>query len=59
VVAVEVTGAVVIVTAEEVVVLPFNFLPAKAVKLEARASARLVGGYDSPSSLLPLPASTF
>jgi Flp pilus assembly protein TadG len=59
VLAVQVSGAVVTVTTEEVVILPFNFLPAKAVRLEARASARLVGGYDSPSSLLPLPARTF
>ena len=27
--------------------------------LQARASARLVPGYDSPSSRLPLPSSTF
>jgi Flp pilus assembly protein TadG len=59
VLAVQVSGAVVTVTTEEVVMLPFNFLPARAVRLQARASARLVGGYDSPSSLLPLPASTF
>jgi Flp pilus assembly protein TadG len=59
VVAVQVNGAVVTVTTEEAVTLPFNFLPAKAIKLEARASARLVRGYDSPSSRLPLPTSTF
>jgi Flp pilus assembly protein TadG len=57
--AVQVSGAVVTVSTEEVVTLPFNFLPAKVVKLEARASARLVGGYDSPSSRLPLPNNTF
>jgi Flp pilus assembly protein TadG len=56
--AVQVAGAVVTVTATEVVMLPFNFLPPRAVKLEAHASARLVG-YDSPSSRLPLPTSTF
>jgi Flp pilus assembly protein TadG len=54
-----VLGALVTVTAREVVTLPFNFLPAPAVKLDARVSARLVGGYDSPSSRLPLPTSTF
>lgn len=59
VLAVQVSGAVVTVTTEEAVTLPFNFLPAKMVNLEARASARLVGGYDSPSSRLPLPTSTF
>lgn len=59
VLAVQVNGAVVTVTTEEAVTLPFNFLPAKAIKLEARASARLVRGYDSPSSRLPLPTSTF
>jgi hypothetical protein len=47
------------VIAGEVVTLPFNFLPVAAVKLEAHASARLVAGYDSPSSRLPLPTSTF
>ncbi len=57
--AVQVSGAVVTVSTDEVVTLPFNFLPAKAVKLEARASARLVGGYDRPSSRLPLPTNTF
>lgn len=47
------------VSAAEVVTLPFNFLPTSSIRLEARASARLVGGYDRPSSLLPLPTSTF
>ena len=59
VVSVTVIGAVVTVTTMEVVNLPFNFLPARAITLEAHASARLVGGYDSPSSRLPLPTSTF
>jgi uncharacterized protein (UPF0333 family) len=54
-----VIGALVTITAAEVVTLPFNFLPAAAIKLDARASARLVSGYDSPSSRLPLPANTF
>ena len=59
VLSVVVVGSVVTVSTEEVVRLPFNFLPAAAIKLSARASARLVGGYDSPSSRLPLPTSTF
>lgn len=54
-----VVGDVVTVTAGEVVRLPFNFLPVPAVRLDARASARLVPGYDNPSSRLPLPTSTF
>jgi Flp pilus assembly protein TadG len=54
-----VRGAEVTITTAEVVTLPFNFLPVATVRLEARASARLVGGYDSPSSRLPLPTSTF
>jgi hypothetical protein len=47
------------VTAGEMVTLPFNFLPMPAIKLEARASARLVAGYAIPSSRLPLPTSNF
>jgi Flp pilus assembly protein TadG len=54
-----ITGAVITLTAAEQVTLPFNFLPVPAIRLEARASARLVGGYDSPSSRLPLPTSNF
>ena len=54
-----VVGAQVTLITAEVVTLPFNFLPASSIRLEARASARLVGGYDSPSSRLPLPTSTF
>jgi len=54
-----VTGAIVTITAGEHVTLPFNFLPVAAVKLEAHASARLVTGYGSPSSRLPLPTNTF
>ena len=57
--AVRVNGALVTVIATEEVKLPFNFLPVRAIKLEAHASARLVGGYDSPSSRLPLPTNTF
>jgi hypothetical protein len=47
------------VVAGEVVTLPFNFLPVQVVRLRARASARLVAGYDRPSSRLPLPTNTF
>ena len=56
---VEVVGSRVTVSVAEVVTLPFNFVPAPPIRLAARASARLVGGYDSPSSRLPLPTSTF
>jgi hypothetical protein len=59
VVSVIVAGELVTVTASEMVALPFNFMPVRAIKLEARASARLVGGYDTPSSRLPLPTRTF
>lgn len=52
-------GAQLTITTSELVDLPFHFLSVAAVRLEARASARLVRGYDSPSSLLPLPTSTF
>lgn len=54
-----VVGSMVTISTREVIRLPFNFLPAPASVIHARASARLVGGYDSPSSLLPLPTNTF
>lgn len=54
-----VVGSMVTISTREVIRLPFNFLPASATVIYARASARLVGGYDSPSSLLPLPTNTF
>ena len=54
-----VVGSTVTISTHEVIRLPFNFLPAQAVVLYARASARLVGGYDRPSSFLPLPISSF
>ena len=54
-----VIGTQVTLITADVVTLPFNFLPSSSIRLEARASARLVGGYDSPSSRLPLPTSTF
>jgi len=47
---VTVSGAVVTVAAGEVVQLPLDLLPNRMVRLEARASARLTGGYDRPSS---------
>jgi Flp pilus assembly protein TadG len=52
---VTVSGTEVTVAAGEVVQLPVDFLPARRVRLEAHASARLAGGYDRPSSRLPLP----
>lgn len=54
-----VSGAQLTMTTTEVIDLPFHFLSVTAVTLEARAAARLVGGYDSPSSRLPLPTNTF
>ena len=56
---VTVSGATVTVATGEVVRLPFGIFPARAVRLDALASARLSGGYDKPSSRLPLPTSTF
>jgi uncharacterized protein (UPF0333 family) len=54
-----VVGSVVTVSTREAITLPFNFMPEPAIVLHARASARLVAGYDRPSSLMPLPRSTF
>lgn len=54
-----VEGGVITVGAVEMVSLPFDFLPSRVIRLEARASARLAGGYDSPSSRLPFPTKTF
>jgi Flp pilus assembly protein TadG len=56
---VTVSGAEVTVAAGELVQLPVDFLPTRRIRIEARASARLAGGYDSPSSRLPLSISTF
>ena len=56
---VTVSGAEVTVEAGELIHLPFDFFPERIVRLGARASARLAGGYDRPSSRLPLPTSTF
>lgn len=56
---VTVSGAMVTVATDELVRLPFGIFAARAVHLGALASARLSGGYDRPSSRLPLPTSTF
>jgi hypothetical protein len=47
---VTVNGAVVTVAASELVQLPLDLLPTRMVRLDARASATLTGGYDRPSS---------
>lgn len=54
-----VKGALVTITVAEAITLPFNFLPARTIRLEARASAQLVAGYDNASSRLPLPTRSF
>ncbi len=54
-----VAGSSVTISAQELVALPFDFLPARSIVIHAHATARLVGGYDRPSSLLPLPISSF
>ncbi len=46
-----VSGAVVTVATTELVQLPVDLLPIRMVRLEARASATLTGGYDRPSSI--------
>lgn len=56
---VSVSGAQVTVAAGEFVTLPFDFFSGRNVRLDARASARLAGGYDRPSSRIPFPTSTF
>jgi Flp pilus assembly protein TadG len=55
---ISVNGSEVTVSTTEIVTVPFNLFGGP-ITLHARASARLVAGYDSPSSLLPLPISTF
>ena len=54
----EVDGLTVTVEAAERVQLPLNFLGAPAVKLRAKATARLTLGYERPSSFLPFSVST-
>ncbi len=55
---VSVGGATATVVATELVDLPLPLL-ARTITLRARSVARLVPGYGRPSSLLPLPTSTF
>jgi threonine dehydrogenase-like Zn-dependent dehydrogenase len=59
VVDVAIAGTTVTVKTEEVVALPLVFIGAAAITIHASAWALLAGGYDSPSSLLPLPLNTF
>jgi hypothetical protein len=56
---VSVRGVEVTIEAGQLVRLPFNFFPMRVAHLRAIASARLVAGYDKPSSFLPLPVSSF
>jgi hypothetical protein len=59
VVTVGVVGGMVTVATTESVTLPLAFVGAGSVTLRASATARIAAGYDSPSSRLPLPVSTF
>jgi len=58
-IAVGVAGDLVTVATAESVALPLDFVGAARVRLHATATARIAPGYDRPSSLLPLPVSTF
>ena len=58
-IAVGVAGDLVTVATAESVTLPLDFVGAARVRLHASATARIAPGYDRPSSLLPLPVSTF
>ena len=53
-----VDGLYVTVETSETLQLPLNFVGAPAVRLTAKATARLTLGYESPSSFLPLSVST-
>ncbi|MEO8744907.1 MAG: hypothetical protein ABI334_00250 [Candidatus Dormiibacterota bacterium] len=53
-----VSGVDVKLVTSESLTMPFSLLSGP-ITLRARATARLVAGYDSPSSFLPLPSSTF
>ncbi len=53
-----VDGLYVTVETSETLQLPLNFLGAAAVRLRAKATARLTFGYESPSSFLPFSVST-
>ena len=56
---VSVLGGVVSVSTTEDVELPLDFVGRGAMTLSASATARIAAGYDRPSSLLPLPVSSF
>ena len=58
-IAVGVDGDLVTVATAESLTLPLDFVGAARVRLHASATARIAPGYDRPSSLLPLPVSTF
>ena len=53
-----VNGVEATVVTSESVTLPFSLF-AHAVRLHASATARLIAGYERPSSRVPLPSSTF
>ena len=53
-----VDGLYVTLEAAESLRLPLNFLGAPAVRLRAKATARLTLGYERPSSFLPFSVST-
>ena len=53
-----VSGTSVTVMTSETISVPFKLFGG-SITLRSHASARLVAGYDSPSSLLPLPTRTF
>ena len=58
-IAVGVAGDLVTVATAENLTLPLDFVGAARVRLHASATARIAPGYDRPSSLLPLPLSSF
>jgi len=59
VVAVGVAGELVTVATAASVALPLDFVGSARITLHASATARIAPGYERPSSLLPLPVSTF
>jgi hypothetical protein len=56
---VSVSGVMVTVKTRMVISLPLPLIGPSTVTIRVSAWARLAVGYDSPSSLLPLPTSTF
>ena len=56
---VSLAGDTVTVATSEIVVLPLSFVGRSAITIHASATARIVPGYDRPSSRLPLPVSSF